>query len=581
MKIAVEGCCHGQLDDIYGSIRLLEHKEEIKIDLVLICGDFQAIRNVADLECMAVPPKYRQLGTFHKYYSGSKVVPYPTIFIGGNHEASNYLWELYYGGWAAQNLYFLGWGGVINFGGVRIAGSSGIFKGNHYRCGHYEKAPYSSSDLRSIYHVRQYDIRKLGLLRQPIDIMLTHDWPRGVEQFGDVQKLLRVKKYFRQEVARNELGSPANEELLEKLHPKYWFSAHLHVKFAAIVNHDDWVRRNDGPVRGSEHNQQAQTMVNPDEIVIAFDDDDMDTPAPNPDEITIDFDEAVDAEPSTKQVQSTVDPNEIIIDDDFDDIGADEIVDTNEGVIDIDEEISKKVPAANATDISHNVTTPHDELINENTEKTPMLDPSETKATRFLSLDKCLPGRQFLQVLDVATSEESFTFQYDLEWLAITQVTNKYLSMEYGQPPLPSDESLYRYVYKEPAKIVLYLTTLASEVAEKMEELQQKVANGTIDLAIPHNFVPTTPAHDDSKPLTRQEVSNYVYPFTNPQTESFCQKLEIENKFKSSNTEMVPPMAQAVVETLATEETAPGDATPPKRPRLDLPSPKGNDDIVD
>lgn len=42
-----------------------------------------------------------------------------------------------------------------------------------------------------------------------------------------------------------------------------------------------------------------------------------------------------------------------------------------------------------------------------------------------------------------------------------------------------------------------------------MEELQQKVANGTIDLAIPHNFVPTAPAHDDSKPLTRQEISNY------------------------------------------------------------------------
>jgi lariat debranching enzyme len=59
-----------------------------------ICSAMQAIRNVADLECMAVPRKYLQLGTFHKYYSGAKVVPYPTVFIGGNHEASNYLWEL-------------------------------------------------------------------------------------------------------------------------------------------------------------------------------------------------------------------------------------------------------------------------------------------------------------------------------------------------------------------------------------------------------------------------------------------------------------------------------------------------------
>ena len=32
--------------------------------------------------------------TFYKYYSGEKTAPVLTIFIGGNHEASNYLWEL-------------------------------------------------------------------------------------------------------------------------------------------------------------------------------------------------------------------------------------------------------------------------------------------------------------------------------------------------------------------------------------------------------------------------------------------------------------------------------------------------------
>jgi lariat debranching enzyme len=32
----------------------------------LICGDFQAIRNVQDLTCMAVPDKYKALGGFHK-----------------------------------------------------------------------------------------------------------------------------------------------------------------------------------------------------------------------------------------------------------------------------------------------------------------------------------------------------------------------------------------------------------------------------------------------------------------------------------------------------------------------------------
>jgi hypothetical protein len=31
--------------------------------------------------------------------------------VGGNHEASNYLRELFYGGWAAPNIYFMGFAG--------------------------------------------------------------------------------------------------------------------------------------------------------------------------------------------------------------------------------------------------------------------------------------------------------------------------------------------------------------------------------------------------------------------------------------------------------------------------------------
>ena len=58
--------------------------------------------------------------------------PRPRLAVGGNHEASNYLWELYYGGWAAPNIYFLGYAGVVQFGGLRIAGLSGIYKDQHY-----------------------------------------------------------------------------------------------------------------------------------------------------------------------------------------------------------------------------------------------------------------------------------------------------------------------------------------------------------------------------------------------------------------------------------------------------------------
>ena len=80
------------------------------------------MRNEDDLACMSVPDKYKVMGTFYtarthahatlllrscvapshstpftlfgvQYYTGEAVAPYPTLFIGGNHEACNYLWE--------------------------------------------------------------------------------------------------------------------------------------------------------------------------------------------------------------------------------------------------------------------------------------------------------------------------------------------------------------------------------------------------------------------------------------------------------------------------------------------------------
>ena len=41
-----------------------------------------------NLKC---PAKYLSMGTFVDYYNGVKTAPFLTIFIGGNHEASNHL----------------------------------------------------------------------------------------------------------------------------------------------------------------------------------------------------------------------------------------------------------------------------------------------------------------------------------------------------------------------------------------------------------------------------------------------------------------------------------------------------------
>eukprot|EP00054_Salpingoeca_dolichothecata_P027526 m.202541 g.202541 ORF g.202541 m.202541 type:complete len:924 (-) comp25984_c1_seq9:87-2858(-) len=239
MKIAIEGCCHGELDSIYDTLMQAQKDQNMTIDLLLICGDFQSVRNMTDLRQMACPVKFQKLNTFYKYYSGEKTAPVLTIFIGGNHEASNFLWELPYGGWVAPNIYYLGYAGVVNFGGLRIGGLTGIYKQHDYFKGHYEQPPLNDKSKRSFYHIRSFEVFLLQSLTPRFDVFLSHDWPLTIAKYGDTQALLRKKKFLRKEVQNDSLGSPPAKELMDNLRPSYWFSAHLHVKFAALVKHPD------------------------------------------------------------------------------------------------------------------------------------------------------------------------------------------------------------------------------------------------------------------------------------------------------------------------------------------------------
>lgn len=394
VRIAIQGCSHGALDRIYDTLALYEqysmnqeeqtHQEENidpetknhKIDLLLCCGDFQALRNELDLEGMAVPEKYKEMGTFYKYYAGIKKAPILTIFVGGNHEASAYLQELYYGGWVAPNIYYLGACGVVRYKGLRIAGISGIYKHHDYRMGRYESPPYDRSSLRSVYHVRNFEMAKLKVLEAVhskkygagntsavVDIMLSHDWPRGIEQHGDTAGLIRRKTFFQQEIKENNLGSPCNEELLVSLRPKFWFAAHLHVKFEAVYHH-----------RHSMYNQSIQSI----QSIIG-------NQPPEQKEITSDT--------TFIALESSNSPSNIC-----------------------------------------SGTSSHEDLTEQ--------------MTRFLSLDKCLPRRHHLQIVNIPFMNQdqnkgtSDRLHYDTEWLAILQKTHHWTQTSKSNFPDPDVDSI-------------------------------------------------------------------------------------------------------------------------------------------
>jgi lariat debranching enzyme len=239
---AVEGCCHGDLDRIYEVIDSVETTRSVKTDFVICCGDFQAIRTEEELETLACPPVYRHMKDFHHYWKGHRIPKCLTLFIGGNHEAAGHLRDMSFGGYASDKIFYLGSSGVFKVNGLRIAGLTGIYKSHDYDKPIFEAPPYNENTKRSAYHVRRFEIEKLMQLQQPVDIVVSHDWPTGITDFGDTEHMLRLKDktgQLRSEIGSGQLGNPHTMALLRKLKPKFWFSGHMHIKYAAQYEHPD------------------------------------------------------------------------------------------------------------------------------------------------------------------------------------------------------------------------------------------------------------------------------------------------------------------------------------------------------
>ncbi|KAK9466377.1 lariat debranching enzyme, C-terminal domain-containing protein [Lipomyces arxii] len=449
INIAFVGCGHGELNKIYNAIKQLK----VKIDLLIVGGDFQAVRNMYDLNCMSVPQKYRQLGDFADYYAGTKTAPMTTIFIGGNHEASSYMRELFYGGWAARNIYYMGAANVINFKGVRIGGLSGIWNENHYRTGHFERLPYSYSSVRSAYHIRQYEIQKLSNITGKIDIVLSHDWPAGIEHYGDLKELLHKKKHFESDVERGELGSPPAMALLKQIRPRNWLSGHLHVKFPAIVKHD---RQPEEKSPESTLKTRAETQNSKDETI---------ADNQNKEEIELDIDtlgdDTMSTAPPTTETTDYVDASQ------------------SEHLLAFD--TGKAFPE-----------------------------------TRFLAMDKCVRGRQFLQVVSIpgkkgANSNQGLT--YDPEWLAITKAMAPYLVMDGRKLPDISKEAVDR------------------DLAEAKKWVYENICQ-TGKLKIPFDFRKTAPVH---KGMKYENFKQQPQEYKNKQTQTFCDLIRIPNAIWSAS----------------------------------------------
>ena len=237
INIIVTGCIHGCMDKMYKDIQDYEKENNKKIDLVLCTGDFECMRTENDLKFLSCPEKYREMGNFHKYYTSKAKAPYLTIFIGGNHEASNYLEQNYYGGYVAENIYYLGRSGLINVKGLRIGGVSGIFNKNDYFKGHFEKDEKEiKGDKKSIFHLREFEIAKISHIKNKIDIFMTHDWPTNLVNEKDMNNIIKIKPAFKEDLTKGTLGSFPGEFILQFLKPNYFICGHMHFFYTNKIN---------------------------------------------------------------------------------------------------------------------------------------------------------------------------------------------------------------------------------------------------------------------------------------------------------------------------------------------------------
>jgi len=173
------GDVHGHWDQVVKAIESATHLLGHVPDLVLQVGDAEALRSAEEIAMVAGPQVYALLGSFWELKPGDLACP--VYFIGGNHEPWAALDEAVKNSAAipvpwGPNVYFLGRSGAAQLHGLNIAWLSGIYRPTMFET--------RGSGKKSNYHYVATDTertkreaKKLG----EIDILVTHDWPAGIE----------------------------------------------------------------------------------------------------------------------------------------------------------------------------------------------------------------------------------------------------------------------------------------------------------------------------------------------------------------------------------------------------------------
>lgn len=72
-----------------------------------------------------------------------------------------------------------------------------------------------------------------------IGLKVTLSSIQDIALYGNTQELYRYKSFLKREIEDGTFGSPPLMRLMNILKPSYWFSAHIHIKYAALFPHEN------------------------------------------------------------------------------------------------------------------------------------------------------------------------------------------------------------------------------------------------------------------------------------------------------------------------------------------------------
>jgi len=145
-----------------------------------------------------------------------------------------------------------------------------------------------------------------------------------------------------------------------------------------------------------------------------------------------------------------------------------------------------------------------------------LIEHDDGNVTKFLALDKCLPNRKFLQILDIKGKNEeqkNSKLRFDPGWVSILRSTNHLISAEKKDVHMPGPRYSGRWDFR-PSQ-------------DEIEEVVQILA-GKLD--IPENFEVTEPVFNPSNQNVKMMwQSPAARAKSNLQTEWFCSKFDLDN----------------------------------------------------